>query len=283
MPRSTYRDRLEALIANAAVSRRDRDFATSLLGYYERKGRLSAGRVKWVTTLEERYSPENLAASATKNAATLKRLSDLQAKTEDNSWASGFVESLTNQVTADRRLSERQIETLKKIESEHTPALLLERQGWVEAYKNDPTLRERAVIVANYYKTTGYFQSVVSPLLSDDTFVPTLSQYNKIVKNKYAQKVLAAHDAPAKYQDGALVQFRASAPWSSRSCDGTHLTRTCPMVVIAANVAPIISAARGAKVYRLLPVGKAVTIEVEERHIMKARKLKPKKEAETPS
>ncbi len=64
MPRPTYRTRLEALIANPALSARDRSFATSLLGYYERKGRLSAGRVKWVATLEDRYSPVKFAATA---------------------------------------------------------------------------------------------------------------------------------------------------------------------------------------------------------------------------
>jgi hypothetical protein len=45
------------------------------------------------------------------------------------------------------------------------------------------------------------------------------------------------------------------------------------MMVIAVDAAPVTSAARGAKKYKLLPVGKAETLIVEERHIMKARKL----------
>jgi hypothetical protein len=48
------------------------------------------------------------------------------------------------------------------------------------------------------------------------------------------------------------------------------------MMVVATDAEPITSAARGAKVYKLLPVGKATTLMVEERHIMKARKLKQK-------
>ena len=51
MARPTYRTRLEALIANPAISPRDKDFAQSLLSFYERKSRLSAGRVKWVARL----------------------------------------------------------------------------------------------------------------------------------------------------------------------------------------------------------------------------------------
>ena len=97
-----------------------------------------------------------------------------------------------------------------------------------------------------------------------------------MVKNKYAQKVLASHNAPAKYPAGSLVTFRANAPSNSRYLDGAYLKRNVTLMVIEADAAPITSAARGAKVYKLLPVGKATTLMVEERHIMKARKLKKK-------
>ena len=95
-----------------------------------------------------------------------------------------------------------------------------------------------------------------------------------MVKNKYAQKVLASHNAPAKYSAGSLVTFRANAPAGSRYLDGAYLKRHVTMMVIETDAAPITSAARGAKVYKLLPVGKATTLMAEERHIMKAR---PKK------
>ena len=277
MPRPTYRTRLEVLINSPAISTRDRDFAQSLLAYYERKGRLTAGRVKWVTTLEERYSPENLLKAVKKNSSMLSRLKGLHARTEPSSWANGFVESLIAQVSADRRLSERQLQTLKKIESEHDEAAMAERAKWVETYKNDPKLRADAIVVAHYYKTTGYFGSTADNILVSDTFIPTYSQYNKMVKNKYAQKVLTSHHAAPKYQTGDLVTFRASAAYHDRRCDGAVLKRDCPMMVVATDAAPIKSAAKGSKVYRLLPVGKAVTIDIEERFIMKARKLTKKK------
>tara|TARA_Y100000593_G_C4302838_1_gene334263 strand:+ start:775 stop:1605 length:831 start_codon:yes stop_codon:yes gene_type:complete len=276
MARSTYRTRLEALIANPALSQRDRSFATSLLGYYNRKGRLSAGRVKWVATLEDRYSPEKLAAAAEKHKTFLLRLDALSMRCEPSSWAAGFVESLINQVKGDRRLSDRQVQILKKIEAEHDDAAVAARAKWVETYKNDPTLRTDAVVVARYYKATGYFRDTATSIIEDDAFVPTYSQYNKMVKNKYAQKVLAAHHAAPKYQAGDLVQFRANAPSTARSLDGAYLKRGTAMMVVATDAEPITSAARGAKVYKLLPVGKATTLMVEERYIMKARKLKQK-------
>ena len=276
MARATYRSRLEALIANSAISHRDRDFAQSLLSYYERKGRLSAGRVKWVATLEDRYSPENIAAAIQKNGSMFGRLNTLLARTEPASYANGYTESLINQVKADRRLSERQMEVLRKIEAEHDDSAMAERQKWVETYKNDLTLRTDAVVVARYYKAAGYFRDTATSIIEDDTFVPTYSQYNKMVKNKYAQKVLAAHYAAPKYQTGDLVQFRANAPSQARYLNGAYLKRGVAMMVVATDAEPITSAARGAKVYKLLPVGKATTLMVEERHIMKARKLKQK-------
>ena len=274
MARPTYRTRLEVLINNPAISGRDLDFAQSLLSYYERKGRLSAGRVKWVTTLEERYSPENLAASAAKNSAMLARLNAISSRCEASSWAAGFVESLTSQVKGDRRLSERQLQILKKIEAEHDDAAMAERQKWVESYKNDPTLRADAIVVANYYLTTGYFRDTAKMITEDESFIPTFSQYNKMVKNKYAQKVLASHNSPAKYPAGSLVTFRANAPSGARYLDGSYLKRNVTLMVIETDAVPVTSAARGTKVYKLLPVGKASTLMVEERFIMKAR---PKK------
>ena len=274
MARATYRTRLETLIANPAISARDKSFVESLLTYYERKGRLSAGRVKWVATLEERYNPENLAAATEKHKTFLMRLDLLSMRCEPSSWAAGYVESLTNQVKSDRRLSDRQLQILKKIEAEHDDDAIAERQKWVESYTNNPDLRDDAIVVANYYMETGYFKDTAREIISNDTFIPTYSQYNKMVKNKYAQKVLASHNAPAKYSAGSLVTFRANAPAGSRYLDGAYLKRHVTMMVIETDAAPITSAARGAKVYKLLPVGKATTLMAEERHIMKAR---PKK------
>jgi hypothetical protein len=273
MARATYKTRLEALIANPVISGRDLDFAQSLLSNYERKGRLSAGRAKWVTTLEDRYSPENIAAATQKNSSMLDRLNALHARTEPSSYANGYSESLINQVKSDRRLSERQMEILRKIEAEHDDEAITERAKWVEGYKNDPTLRADAIVVAHYYKTTGYFGSTADAVINEEQFVPTYSQYNKMVKNKYAQKVLSAHNDKPKYEKGQLVTFRSATPAAQRRCGNGYLKPAVPMMVIAANAAPVTSAARGAKKYRLLPVGKAETLIVEERYIMKARKL----------
>ena len=54
--------------------------------------------------------------------------------------------------------------------------------------QNNPDLRADAIVVANYYMETGYFKDTAREIIGNDTFIPTYSQYNKMVKNKYAQK-----------------------------------------------------------------------------------------------
>ena len=276
MARSTYGTRLEALIANPAISSRDKTFAESLLRFYTSKRRLTAGRARCVKQLEDRYSPEKLAAAMEKGAAMLERLNAVCERTEPKSWGRGFVNSLQGQIMAGRELSEKQIKTLEKIEAENSDEAIKARDTWKldYRYENDPAWPGRhsmvAEVAARYYKAAGYFQGLVHSILNDDGFVPTIEQYNKITKNKYAVKVLTAHFADPKFAPGSLVQFGATAPSALRRIK-------VPCVVISSNGGPITSAAKGAKVYSVLPMGSAKTLLCEERHLKKARKVGGKK------
>ena len=279
MARSTYGTRLEALIANPAISSRDKTFAESLLRFYTSKRRLTAGRARCVKQLEDRYSPEKLAAALEKGAGMLERLNAVCERTEPSSWARGFINSLQGQVMAGRELSDKQIPILEKIEAENSDEALTTRATWKRDYRAGVDADwstapvKVAEIAARYYKSAGYFQGLVHSILNDDGFVPTIEQYNKITKNKFAVKVLNAHYAPQKFAAGSLVQYSATAPGRFRAGGGNKI----PMVVIQANAAPVTSAAKGAKIYKVLPVGCATTRLVEERHLKKARKVGGKK------
>ena len=276
MARSTYGTRLEALIANPAISSRDKTFAESLLRFYTSKRRLTAGRARCVKQLEDRYSPEKLAAAMEKGAGMLERLNAVCERTEPSSWGRGFVNSLQGQIMAGRELSEKQIKTLEKIEAENSDEAIKARDTWRldYRYEADPAWSARhskvAEVAARYYKAAGYFQGLVNSILTDDGFVPTVEQYNKITKNKFAVKVLTAHFADPKFAPGSLVQFGATAPSILRRIK-------VPCVVISSNGGPITSAAKGAKMYSVLPMGSAKTVLCEERHLKKARKVGGKK------
>ena len=269
MARRTYRHRLQDLIDNPALSMRDKSFAQSLLAYYNRRGSLSSGRARWVKTLEERYSAENLAANASKGAAMLERLNAVCERTEESSWARGFINSLQGQVMTGRNLSEKQVQILSKIEKEHDDDAMSARASFAADYLADKDgMRSDALVVAGYYRRANYFQSLVTKMKDDPSYVPTVGEYNKMVKNKYAQKVLREHHAPAKYAVGSYVRPRAGSPYAlRRALNGK------PAIVIQTDAEAIVSACKGAKRYRLLPIGGAETVTVEERWIMKARKV----------
>ena len=276
MARSTYGTRLEALIANPAISQRDKAFAESLHSFYTSKRRLTAGRARCVKQLEDRYSPEKLAAALEKGASMLARLNAVCERTEPKSWGRGFVNSLQGQIMAGRELSEKQIKTLEKIEAENSDEAISARDTWKRDYRHGTAAAwgtapvKVAEIAARYYKSAGYFQRLVNSILTDDGFVPTIAEYNKITKNKFAVKVLTAHFADPKFAPGSLVQFGATAPSTLRRIK-------VPCVVISSNGGPITSAAKGAKVYSVLPMGSAKTVLCEERHLKKARKVGGKK------
>jgi len=267
MARTTYADRLKALIANPAVSGRDCAFASNLLAYYARRKTLTAGRARCVRELEQRYSAEAVAERAARTAPLTARLQALTARVTEGSWASGFVESLTEQVASGRNLSPKQIEILEKIENEHSDDAMSAAASWDADF--DDGMRERLTIVSRYYRREGYFTNLVDRALAPDgqptAFIPTEKQYRKITENKYAQKVLAAHYEAPKYAAGSMVQLRPSAGYLNRSKANGK-----PCIVIATDE-PVVSAAKGAKRYRVLPIGVAEMITIEERHIKKAR------------
>ena len=269
MARLTYRDRLQAIIDNPACGSRDRTFAESLLGYYNRSGKLTQGRARCVKQLEERYSPENLAANAAKGQATLERLNAVCERTEEKSWDRGFINSLQSQVMTGRELSARQLEILGQIEERNNDAALSARASWASEYtaadESGRAPRDSALIAAAYYKRVGYFTRLADSILTDAAFVPSPREFNKMVNNKYAQKVISASlDAP-KYPAGSLVMMRPAAPTVARRAAANR-----PCVVIT-TTEPVVSAAKGAKMYKVLPMGAVETMLVEERHIKKAR------------
>jgi len=269
MARLTYRDRLQTIIDNPACGSRDRTFAESLLDYYNRSGKLTQGRARCVKQLEERYSPENLAANAAKGQESLARLNAVCERTEEKSWDRGFINSLQSQVMTGRELSARQLEILGQIEERNNDAAIRERATWGSMYDEigarGASRRDCAMIAAHYYQQAGYFQALVTNILTDPSFVPSQREYNKITGNKYAQKVISASlDAP-KYAAGSLVMMRPAAPTVARRAAANR-----PCVVIT-TTEPIVSAAKGAKMYKVLPMGAVETMLVEERHIKKAR------------
>jgi hypothetical protein len=273
MPRRTYEHRLQELIDNPAVTAEDKNFTKSLLAHYNKNRSLTRGRAHWVVQLENKYemlSPSAAEEYTIRNQQLTDRIQNIsqRLKTHDPDswydWDVGFIDSIGQQLKQGRRLSDSQIEVLNRIDLECSPEWLTTCRSFGEDYKaNKDGLRDNAIVVANYYSGAGqFFHSLSSQILNDQTFVPKPAQYNKLVKNKYAQRVLNAHNAEPKYQIGMFVQLRSTYT-AGFGTKRLHM-------VVKANAGPIVSSCKGAKRYLILPVGDPTPFIIEERHIKKA-------------
>jgi hypothetical protein len=264
MPRITYTDRFDALLAKGYLSQRDRTFAESLYGHYKRKRSLTTGRRRCFLQLEDRY------AAAPQPAEGLEEMTALKGSVEAGSWDHGFVESLEGQLRAGRALSPRQTEILAKIKAKYSEAEVARRHAWADSWDADMAAKWK--VLMTYYGQTGYYTRAVRAHEESPETVPSPEDWSRIAENKFARKILAGWLAEPKFPAGSMVAMAASAPWTAKSACKSGLG-----VVVATNAGVPTSAARGNKIYKVLPVGGVQIFTCEERHLKTARAPKKKK------
>lgn len=115
-----------------------------------------------------------------------------------------------------------------------------------------------------------FYFKIVAQHQADPDAIPSESLYNKIVLNKYAQKVLAATEAQPVFELGSYVMLRSTYFGRARGKDWA--VRTDDVFIVVDNNGQVISAAAGAKPYRLLKLGTDKLIDTEERFIRKISK-----------
>ena len=273
MARISWKARFDSMLANPLLVGRDRTFIESLHRHWTTKKSMTSGRKLHFLKMEEKL--ERMAKAEPADATLVARLERVLARTGERSWARGFCESLAAQNLSGRILSDKQLSTLNKIEAEHSDEALASRQTWATDYATKH--RATAVKVAKYYLTSVYFGDLVHNILNDGDFVPTMKQFNAMTENKYAKKVLAGYEAAPKYAKGSYVTLRNSAPsvarWPAGVGRGKRLDNFTVCIVLSTDE-DITSACAGNKRYKLLPIGGAQTITIEERHLKKARGVK---------
>ena len=262
MPRVTYAHRLQTLLSKP-LSNYDKGFVESLSNYYSRRKSMTAGRAAAVKRLEDRYSDQNLAKAAAN--PVIDRLAALASRVDAGTWDAGFLESVTLQCKRGRDLSEKQLTIVSTIEERWSDQAIAAKKDWKQTYANSPELKLKAKIVASYYHTTGYYRDLALNILEKPDFIPTPKQYKSITSNKFAIKVLEAWHADAKYDVGTYIALRATAPGVLRK----HIKGVC--VILKANADYPKCAARGTKIYQVLPFGSPTPVLVEERYIKNAR------------
>jgi hypothetical protein len=159
-------------------------------------------------------------------------------------------------------LTKKQIEAVRKIETKNSSETIEKYNDWAANYEKDK--KETAKICANYYRNNPpYFSDLSDKILNDSEFIPSERQYIALCENKFALKVIEATRSEPKFEVGTIVKGRKNAP---------VIVKNQLFSIIKVNAAPVKSAAKGAKLYELLPFGKTQTVFCEERYIRKTRK-----------
>ena len=259
----------DAVLADPRIVGRERQFVESLQADFKRSGGLTPGRRRCLRQIEERL------ASAPKaiEAGLDSRLSSLETRASiaGDAWATDFVKSLRGQVLGGRALSERQKQVLAKVEARHSEEAQAERDNWASSWASDADRQRRFKIALDYYATTGYFSGVIRESRSNPDFVPNERLFRKITENKFASKVIESTFAEARWKVGQLVTLGSAAPTTTPWGVSLYKMRGSKGTIVAVDAAPVRSAARKSKVYKVLFFGHAIPVLVEERWLKKAR------------
>ena len=178
-----------------------------------------------------------------------------------------FLRSLLHSQKTWGKLTDPQLHALQRIESQNTDDAIAKKEEWRKNYSEQH--RELAIIAAYYYcqPTTGqYFHDIAQKILEDPDFIPTEKQWRAMCENKYAKKVIESTKSEPKYPVGSFVSLRGN--------HAKHIklfTTSLPAMVLGHNVAPVVSPAKGSKLYSVLPVGAAKEVLIEERYIKKCK------------
>jgi hypothetical protein len=279
--RISWKARFSSLLTEEGLNSYDRNVIEDMKRGYDRRGSgyMSPARKRYFLALEARAAATTLAMEqrAAQGKSDLAiRLENVQGYiNHDSSWAAAFVKSLIEQERQRGSLSSKQMTTLSKIESENNADTVKTERDWYARFATDQVLQlqwHRAMV---YYRANGpYHSGLVANWFDHGELpdgrmgteiapidAPPHKAFNKVIANNYIQKVLAGYTAPPAFEAGAMVALRASANFTAQS---KTAGRPC---VVMTNELDIITASKGNRRYRLLPVGSTQTFEIQEKHI----------------
>jgi len=173
-----------------------------------------------------------------------------------------FLQSLRSNLEKWGSLTEKQTNALKRIEHLSSPEGRKEVEDWRMEYLSSHKIN--ASICAKYYLANPpYFNDLATKVVSNPDFIPTKAQYNAMCTNKYTKRVLAEYETDPVFNKGDIVQFREanSMPYH------LYQFRGKPCVVIENNTGVIMTHAKGAKNYKILPFGHTQMLECQERYL----------------
>tara|TARA_R100000008_G_scaffold802_1_gene650 strand:- start:2763 stop:3407 length:645 start_codon:yes stop_codon:yes gene_type:complete len=193
-------------------------------------------------------------------------------------WDRSFLESVLEQISRGRELSIKQKQTLGKVLARNTAEDQKKHENWQVDYLKD--YKSDAMVLAAYHSHQPYYKPMASDILGGN--IPERNKFLRMFNNKYSKKVLAEHAKIARFDVGDYllprasfndfknVEMLSSEAWISQRRVVKRFVKSGGFVLKIED--EIRSAAKGAKRYRILPVGETLPIIVEERFLKAAKK-----------
>ncbi|MAH50865.1 hypothetical protein CMI37_33925 [Candidatus Pacearchaeota archaeon] len=188
-------------------------------------------------------------------------------------WDRDFLQSILGRIAKGRPLSVKQKQTLGKVLARNSAEHQKDHENWSVVFEKDYKLR--GTVVAAYHAHQPYYGALSKDILAGK--VPERGKFLRMFDNKYSKKVLAQHAATPKYPVGAYVipraafdsyrtlEFETDIIWAHQNKVVQNFTKRGGFIIQVCE--EIRSAAKGAKRYKILPVGSIIPLIVEERYI----------------
>ena len=130
-------------------------------------------------------------------------------------------------------------------------------------------------VIKTYYNLQGYFSGIFKRGVDNISY----SEWERVSSNKYAIKVIKAFKDQPKFKVGELVSLRANRECTkskneyNTKFNSWNVPNDVSKVLILSNTEPIINARKGAKRYKVAPIGgNGQPFWIEEAFIKKLRR-----------
>lgn len=210
----------------------------------------------------------------------VKKIEETLSRSVCGGWDRDFLVSVLSQLTKGATLSVKQRQTLGKVLARNTAEAEAEHANW--AIKYDQEYKVQAKILANYHLHQPYYRELSRDILAGRA--PERSKFLRMYDNKYSKRVLREHSRAPRYDVGEYlvpraafnsyknIEFVGDMIWIQQNKIINSFQKRGGFVM---DIMPEIrSAAKGAKRYKLLPVGVTTPIIVEERFLKVGKKKK---------
>jgi hypothetical protein len=194
-------------------------------------------------------------------------------------WDRAFLESINTQIGKGKLLTAKQKATLGRVLSQNTEKDEKHMDGWKEEYFH--AHQESARTAAYYHFQHPYYSRQAEDILKGR--VPRRKHFFKMMNNKHTQKVLREHKKTPRFKPGSYVRTKTSFEranlsfskwndprekmfgWDEKRCAFLDFMKKGGLIIAVDD--EVHSAAKGAKRYKILAIGRTLPFYVEERFL----------------